>query len=427
MKAACRAPDYRDFVIKIDRDGGAYRSYVIASPAGEGSAPLVPPVARESLAQTRTALDGAIRDLASLGPEASARGAGALALAQRLGTELYAALFRDRVAQLFDTSRGVAVGNGLRLKLRFDLSRPDSAWLAELPWELLRQPGEATFLSLNPLTPVVRYIEMQGAHACKRFAPPLRVLAVSANPAGSLRLDLEAERQRIEQVAEVGEAIEVVHLPGATLRAVAEQLRRDGFDVLHFMGHGCFDRATRRATLLFERPTGGVDPVSGEALANILQGCSRLRLAVLNACHSGEVPAPEAGDLFAGVATTLVRAGLPAAVAMRGSVSDQGAIDFSKSFYAALAEGDPIDFAATEARRVVAPDCTRSLEWSVPVLFMRNWDGRFFADGEPPAAVAQTAGELPPQPGGGVTIGSIVTYIGRMKNIGTVNFGKEPE
>jgi hypothetical protein len=422
MSAARRATRWEDFVIKIDREGAAFRSHVLSSPGGHGSAPFVPAVTRESVAPMRASLDQAIRDVASSAQDARAPAAAALELAQEMGTALYAALFRDQVRELFDFSRGHEAGNGLRLKLRFDLSRPDSAWLAELPWELLRQPGQATFLSLNPRTPVVRYIELQGARPAERCAPPVRVLVVGANPAGIPRLDLEAERQQIEQVAKVAGAVEVIPLPGATLGAVVERLRGDMFHVLHFMGHGCFDPATRRAALLFEGRAGEPDPVSGEALASILQGCPRLRLAVLNACHSGELRAAQADDPFAGVATTLVRAGLPAAVAMRDSVTDLGAIDFSRSFYTSLAEGDPLDVAVTDARKAMAPDCTRSLEWSVPVLFMRDWDGRFFPHDELPPADLD-AGAPPPQPAGSGA--GIVNYIGTIKRIGTVHFGKD--
>ena len=108
---------------------------------------------------------------------------------------------------------------------------------------------------------------------------------------------------------------------------------------------------------------------------------------------------------FAGVATTLVQAGLPAAVAMRSSISDPGAIAFSKCFYGGLAKGEPVDVAVTHGRRMIAPDCTDSLEWSVPMLFLRPGDARLFA--ERPES---------PVPGHVINIGSI-------QNTGDLVFG----
>ena len=67
---------------------------------------------------------------------------------------------------------------------------------------------------------------------------------------------------------------------------------------------------------------------------------------------------------------------------------DQGAISFSKSLYSSLVQGDPIDAAVTLARKAVSPDCLASLEWSVPLLFLRVSDGRLF----------RAAGEEQPQP-----------------------------
>jgi len=67
---------YRDFVVRIDRDGGAYRSHVVSSPGGEGSAPFVPPVARESLVALQTSLDHAMRDIAAASPDGQLHAAG---------------------------------------------------------------------------------------------------------------------------------------------------------------------------------------------------------------------------------------------------------------------------------------------------------------------------------------------------------------
>jgi len=370
--------EYRDFVIRIDRDGRGYRASVLASPAGEGSAPFVPPFDRESLSKLRESLHVAMRRTPAK-PDGDDSDAITMESAKQVGAELHRALLRDKVKELFDRSLSAGPAAGLRLKLRFDLTDADSAWLAELPWELLRDPAKPTSLALNPSTPVVRYLEMEGSRALERFAPPLRVLAVAANPIGSRPLDLAAEQQRFIEVSGDGARVKVDFLPKATLGALVDRLQGERFHVLHFMGHGGFEAGSRRAALLFETARGLAEAVTGDALANNLQGHSWLQLAVLNACQSGDHRATESNDPFIGVATTLVQAGLPAVVAMRGSISNRGATAFSKSLYSALAQGEPIDAAVTQARRAISPNATTSLEWSVPMLFLRSGDGRLFA------------------------------------------------
>ncbi|MGB4804374.1 MAG: CHAT domain-containing protein, partial [Anaerolineae bacterium] len=75
-------------------------------------------------------------------------------------------------------------------------------------------------------------------------------------------------------------------------------------------------------------------------------------------------------------AQTLVREGVPAAVAMQAEISDTGAIELARTFYTALAAGRPVDAALTQAR--VALSAADSPEWAIPVLFSRSPDNRLF-------------------------------------------------
>jgi pyruvate/2-oxoglutarate dehydrogenase complex dihydrolipoamide acyltransferase (E2) component len=79
---------------------------------------------------------------------------------------------------------------------------------------------------------------------------------------------------------------------------------------------------------------------------------------------------------FSGTAATLVRRGIPAVVAMQYQITDEAAIEFSRAFYEALADGWPVDAAVTDARVAVSMDSM--LEWGTPVLYMRSPDGRLF-------------------------------------------------
>jgi hypothetical protein len=63
-------------------------------------------------------------------------------------------------------------------------------------------------------------------------------------------------------------------------------------------------------------------------------------------------------------------------VAMQYEVTDKAAIEFSRDFYEAVADGLPVDAAVAEARTAVS--MKSALEWGTPVLYMRSPDGRIF-------------------------------------------------
>ena len=62
---------------------------------------------------------------------------------------------------------------------------------------------------------------------------------------------------------------------------------------------------------------------------------------------------------------------------MQFQITDDAAIQFSRVFYSAVAQGMPVDFAVAEARKSVALQ-SQSYEWGTPVLFMRSPDGILF-------------------------------------------------
>lgn len=100
---------------------------------------------------------------------------------------------------------------------------------------------------------------------------------------------------------------------------------------------------------------------------------SDLRLAVLNACQTSTTGAELA---FGGVAHQLVRAGMPAVVAMQQRIMDQTALAFSREFYRALADGWPVDAAVQEGRRsimtVLGNDWQGRADWAIPTLYARS-------------------------------------------------------
>jgi formylglycine-generating enzyme required for sulfatase activity len=81
-----------------------------------------------------------------------------------------------------------------------------------------------------------------------------------------------------------------------------------------------------------------------------------------------------------------VRRGIAAVLAMQYEITDRAAIEFSRTFYRALAYGLPIDAAVASARIGVSIGVNNSLEWGTPVLYMRSPDGVLFELAARPAA-----------------------------------------
>jgi CHAT domain-containing protein len=292
-------------------------------------------------------------------------------------------LFRGQVRRIYDHSLGClerdAIG-GIRIRLLLDPQHPDLALVTSLPWEFLYDSETHDFLALRRTIAVVRSLAVPQTTPPLTLHPPLRILAVLSNPRGSKQLDLSRERQLIENACARHSPIMVHFLPQATKSALRRALLDTSFHVLHFMGHGRFDPQSGLGTLLFEKDDGDPDPLPGEVLARLLQDASDLRLALLNACDTA-VAATESepeSNPFAGVATALVMAAIPAVVAMQFPVSDPAAIAFSGTFYSRLAAGDPLEEALAEARLAVYSAVPDSPEWGTPVLFLRNPDGRLF-------------------------------------------------
>jgi len=109
-------------------------------------------------------------------------------------------------------------------------------------------------------------------------------------------------------------------------------------------------------------------------------GDSAAAVVVLNACKSATVSTSLA---FMGIAPALIRAGIPAVIAMQYAIRDSSATAFSGALYRALADGAPLDAAVTEGRKAISAQITPDeADWGIPVLFMRSPDGVIWREAE---------------------------------------------
>jgi hypothetical protein len=278
--------------------------------------------------------------------------------AEQAGTELFLALFHEPVLRLldFETSRPEnRAYPGLNLRLHFAVEGQDLARLDSLPWELLLDP-RTDFPVVRRTFPIVRSIAAPRLVRPLALSVPLRVLAVTSQPSDLTPLDLNRELSSLQREPK----IEVTVLETPTPHELRHLLQEESFQVLHFMGHGTF--AARNGQ---DSPAG--DPLQDEELALLARNTSDLRMVVLDRCDSGRARSGEVNP-FSGVATELVKRGIPAVVALHSPISDRAALTFSRTFYEHLAAGDPPEAAAGAGRSAIVQEDPQ--EWATVSLYL---------------------------------------------------------
>ena len=292
---------------------------------------------------------------------------------QNLGRALWRCAFgAPAIAELWRAS--VARSDTLRLRLVID-----SPELASLPWELLYDATLGRFLALDGRTPVTRFTRLPLPALPWPQDRPLRLLFTGASPATLPRLATATEwagmQRALAPLIAAGRIEAQAIAQGATLADLLAALRR-GVDLWHFAGHGT------AAGIIFTGARGQELLVEAETLGQLLAG-EGVRLAVLNACRAGA-----GGGEAASVAGALLRADVPAVVAMQADLSDATADAFAGAFYDAIAVGQGVDPAVTAARKAILAAGTG--EWWIPALFMRTPEGKIWQEPEQAAGTNVT-------------------------------------
>lgn len=297
--------------------------------------------------------------------EAELRDAGAL---------LFEALFTGDVLRLYDRARGERPLLDLSLTSSLD-------WIADKPWELLRDPSRDAFLALDGVRVARRVFGLNPAPPSPRGRGPLRILVVAAQPLGTAPLAAALEEKSLREafaplVARGRVQFDVVRR--ATPARLHERISRTRPDVVHFVGHGEWDPKAGRGALLLEDGRGAVHALDAPALRALLTARG-LSLVVLNACETGR---GGRNGLARGVAQALVAGGLPAVVANQYPVLDDSAALFARTLASALAEGTALAEGVREARLALAAASGSPLDWAVPVLYAHD-PGRGLAASSP--------------------------------------------
>ena len=392
--------DLRLFNHEANAEGEHFCVQVDASPVGEQAVPervSLPPGFHAKLTQLeRRAFDDDPRALIDI------------------GTEIAALMLPPRARQMFHLSLSKLRENeGLRLRIKCGHVELD-----RIPWEFgyvecgLDDAGAALgrrgFIAGNSRLSLVRYvISLQLIEPSAGRQTGWRVLALACepddlrDPNNPLQIDRELGNLR-SALAGVG-GIEVLRCEPST-RDALRSLLLGGAEIFHFAGHGEFRHASTaggqaRACLMLQLPNGSADEWEADELA-VLLASKGIQLAMLGACRSAQT---DGLNSWAGIAPSLVRAGIPAVIGMQYTVYDASAIAFSKMFYQAWARGGDIDAAVAEARGAIA-DVGPGRDFATPVLYMRvpslklDLGIREPVATIPPKVVAQPAQPAPPAP-----------------------------
>jgi CHAT domain-containing protein len=301
-----------------------------------------------------------------------------------LGQILFDALFQGKLKDVYTRSQG-GLKEGQGLRLRFDID-PALGEITGLPWEFLYDPDQGPLAMLDMA--VVRYLSQQAAPSVLAAPLPLKVLVTGAvtPPEPDVQRELAEVRAALADLEQSGHVKITVeeHLT----RAILQRRLREGFQIWHFIGHGSQSRDGTSGTLLFEDSTGEAEAVSARELGIFLNR-SGVRLILLDACNSAKLTT----DPYRTVAPALIRAQVPAVIAMQFTVPQEATRAFAGEFYRALAEGFPIDACVTEGRKaVVGTSGLRNPDWGIPVVYTRAADGKLFELPEAPAKQQASSG-----------------------------------
>lgn len=268
--------------------------------------------------------------------------------------------------------------------------------LLALPWELLHDGRSWLFQGRNPVR-VRRRLPNHHSQPARATALPIRILLVSPRPEkddkgnriGYIDHRVSA-RPLVEAVENLGDLARLTILQPPTYGALEKALLDgdDGqpFDVVHFDGHGVYDRRLGLGGLCFEDPGDEdrleerrMDFVDAVRLAGLVRE-HRIPLVFLEACETAVATV----DPTASVAGRLLEEGVTSVVAMSHSVLVETARRFVQAFYANLAQGARVGRAMLAGQRALFADTRRGKvlgigelrlqDWFVPVLYQEEQD-----------------------------------------------------
>lgn len=303
-----------------------------------------------------------------------------LADPQAYGQYLAEAVFHDPAARSgFIQARAVAEALKVPLRLRLDID-PSADELHSLRWETLHDPDRGTRLCADENVLFSRFLSSASQHS---FSPPgierLRAVALISNPSNLdaskfAPIDVAQESERARQAMADMDLATLFSEGSATLSRLLETMRAGrGADVLYFVAHGW--QTGDQSFVFLEKTNGQGERVPVNEFINGLSGLRKLPLmAVLISCQSAGSGAAVNDRVLLALGPRLADLGIPAVIAMHGSVSFSTMQVFLPEFFRELQRDGQIDRALAVARAAVR----NQPDWWMPVLFSRLRDNQLY-------------------------------------------------
>ncbi len=310
-------------------------------------------------------------------------------------------------------------------------ARAAATSLLALPWELIHDDSDFLFAGGRGAR-VRRCLPNKQLKPPIESSPPLRVLLLSPRPEEDRVPYIDhrvSARPLVEALAPLGELAELSILNPPTFAALSAELDRAEKDkkpyhVVHFDGHGVFDRSRRDGpggrqglgVLVFEHPDDvrktfqrRSELVDCQTLSGLIKD-RRVPLFFLEACQTAHAET----DPTSSVAGTLLQGGAASVAAMSHTVLVETARRFVGPFYKALLQGERVGQAMLAGQKALHDDSNRGRgfvgdlklqDWFVPVLFQEETDPQLVR--QVPAARVQeeiqkqrrlTVGKVPEPP-----------------------------
>ena len=174
----------------------------------------------------------------------------------------------------------------------------------------------------------------------------VRILFLAAEPTGMARISLNREFRNVReshQSSTYRHRFEVYERSAARPADLRREILGNRPQIVHFCGHGSGSRG-----LAFEDEQGTAQLIPTLVLADLFRlAAPLLRCVVLNACYSEE----QAQEIHRHIDYV---------IGMKSEITDAAAISFSRGFYDALFEGEPVERAFEYGKNAIqlegAPD-----------------------------------------------------------------------
>ncbi|MFZ0667807.1 MAG: CHAT domain-containing protein, partial [Acidimicrobiales bacterium] len=187
---------------------------------------------------------------------------------REIGSQLFHALFRGPVADIYRDRQVSSGQRGGNLRIVLSLAVPK---LALLPWESMWDQEAQQYVCIQQ--PLIRRVPTPFRADPLPLRPPLSILGVVASPRGLPELDSTGEKELLkkalgEQIAS-GE-VELTWESEASWDSVHDRMLDGRWHVLHFIGHGGYDAFRDEGRVALMGPDGSADWVPASRLAGLL-------------------------------------------------------------------------------------------------------------------------------------------------------------